>query len=806
MKTSLYLGIFLISIATLSLEVSLTRVFSVSLWYHFGFLVISLALLGFGASGTLLAICPVFSREKTQVWLSLFSAAFSLAVLLAYFITLALPLDPYLVLWNWSQLLYLFIYYLAWGIPFLAAGSTVGLAIKQFSGEVGLIYASSLIGSALGCLSVILAIPVFGGPGLLIFSSLLGLMASFAFGFYFRARRITIAIPSIVLMTILIFFPSKLPLPISEYKGLSMALTLPDARTLMTEWSPISRVDVIESQYIRLAPGLSFSFRGEIPPQMALALDGNGLSPITRFEGDLERLKFTDFLSSSLAFHLKESPDVLIIGPGGGLDILAALYHNAREVMAVELDPVIARAVGERFSSFAGGLYHLPQIKVRVAEGRSFIRRTPESYDIIQISLLDSFAAAAAGVSSLNESYLYTVEAFREYYNRLKPGGILSITRWLRLPPRDEVRIFATALDALESLGLSQPRTHLAFIRSWSNATILLKQDPFLVAELNNIRRFVEERSFDLVYLPDLREEELNRFNRLEEPYYYKVVNNLLNKERRKEFYQKYPFDIKPATDDKPFFFHFFKLKSIGFFLKNLGRQYIPLGEWGYLVLLAALAQALVVSLLLVLLPLMVWKGCPRGGARYLFYFAALGMGFMFIEIVLIQKFVLFLGHPTYAITVILFSLLLFSGMGSSISAYLPFPPRSRIKAAITGISLLSFLYLWALPWIFQSFIGEALWVRVLLTLILLGPLGLFMGVPFPSGIEVLERTLPALIPWAWGINGAVSVIASILAILVAVSLGFRTVLVLAALVYLAGLWAMAGYINGQRSVVRDEG
>lgn len=794
MKTSLYLGILLISIATLSLEVSLTRVFSVSLWYHFGFLVISLALLGFGASGTLLAICPVFSRGKTQVWLSLFSAAFSLAVLFAYFITLALPVDPYLVLWDWSQLLYLSIYYLAWGIPFLAAGSTVGLAIKQFSGEVGRIYASSLLGSALGCLSPILAIPVLGGPGILILSALLGLAASFAFGFYFRTRRVAIAIPSLALIATLIFFPSKLPLPISEYKGLSMALILPDARTLMTEWSPISRVDVIESQYIRLAPGLSFSFRGEIPPQMALAIDGNGLSPITRFEGNVEILEFTDYLSSSLAFHLKERPDVLIIGPGGGLDILAALYNNAREVMAVELDPVIARAVGERFSSFAGGLYQLPQIKVKIAEGRSFIRRTHESYDIIQISLLDSFAATAAGVSSLNENYLYTVEAFRDYYNRLKPGGILSITRWLRLPPRDEVRIFATALEALESLGLSQPRAHLAFIRSWSNATILLKQDPFVVAELNKIRRFVEERSFDLVYLPDLREEELNRFNRLEWPYYYQVVNNLLNKERREEFYQKYLFDIKPATDDKPFFFHFFKLKSIGFFLKNLGRQYIPLGEWGYLVLLAALSQALLVSLLLVLLPLMLWKGCPRGGARSLFYFAVLGMGFMFIEIVLIQKFVLFLGHPTYAITVILFSLLLFSGMGSYISAYLPFPPRSRIRAAITGVSFLSLLYLWALPWIFQSFIGEALWVRVMLTLLLLAPLGLFMGVPFPSGIEILERTLPALIPWAWGINGAASVIASILAILVAVSLGFRAVLVLAVLVYLAGLWAMAGY------------
>ncbi|MBI5166596.1 MAG: SAM-dependent methyltransferase [candidate division NC10 bacterium] len=792
---SIHLGILLLSTATLALEVSLTRIFSVSLWYHFAFLVISLALLGFGASGSLLALCPALSRGELHRWLSDLSAAFAASLLFAYLLILALPLDPYLLFWDRLQLLFLFIYYLAWGVPFLAAGCALGLALTRLSREAGRIYASNLVGSAIGCLALVLAVPLFGGPGVLLLSALLALLASLSFGFRLsRLRLVALTLPSLALLFILLYFSPRLPLPISEYKGLRTTLTLPDARILFTEWSTVSRVDVIESRYLRLAPGLSLLFRGEIPPQLGLAIDGEGLSPITRFDGDVGTLAFTDYLSSSLTYHLKEGPKVLILGPGGGLDILAALYHRARAIVAVELDPSVAKAVGERFTAFAGGLYRLPHVRVKVAEGRSFIRRGTERYDIIQISLLDSFAATAAGVSSLNENYLYTVEALQDYYTRLEPGGILSITRWLRLPPRDEVRIFATALTALEELGLPRPREHLAFIRSWSSATILLKRDPFTPYELQKIRRFSEERGFDLVYLPDLRPEELNRFNRLEEPYYNQVVKKLLDKEGRGEFYRNYLFDIEPAIDDKPFFFHFFKWKSLGFLLTSLGRQHLPLGEWGYLVLLAALAQALLASSLLVLLPLMFRRGLPHGGARALLYFAALGLGFIFIEIALIQKFVLFLGHPTYALTVILFSLLLFSGIGSYLSGILPIRPWRRVSAAIAGISLLTLVYLWALPLLFRTLIGEDLPWRVLLAVLLLGPLGLLMGVPFPSGIEILGRDSPGLIPWAWGINGSASVIASILAILIAVSWGFRAVLALAALIYLAGLGAMAGY------------
>lgn len=776
------LGILLISTATLAFEVSLTRIFSVSLWYHFAALIIAIALLGFGASGTFLALLPRRPGEEVGRPLSRFALLFAMSTPLGYLAVQALPFDPYLLPWERSQLLSLLGYCSALSVPFFAAGCSIGTALAAYPSEAGRLYFGNLLGSALGCLLVVGAVSPLGGQGMIALSALLGLLASFLFVGNSTKNLLWRGIMAMILFTLLLK-PSLLPLRLSQYKALSLLLRLPDAKLLKTEWNPISRVDVVESKSLHHAPGLSFAFRGSIPPQLGITTDGDGLSAITRFGGDLSTLDFLDQQSSALAYHIRSRSKVLILGPGGGADVLLALYHRARMIVGVELNPTVVRLVEEDYASFAGGVYHLPQVRIEVEEGRHFVRRSREAFDVIQLSLLDSFAAAAAGVLSGSETYLYTVEAFQEAFRRLTPEGVLSITRWLRLPPRDTLRVFVTALEALEESGVEEPARHLAFIRSWATGTILVKQSPFTQEELRRIRAFAGARGFDLVHLPGLSVGETNRFNRLQEDLYAEGARKLLDRTRRRAFLEEYLFDVSPTTDDRPFFFNFFKLKSLPL-LMELGGQALPFLEWGPLLFPAALLQALVLSLLFILLPLRWLRAHgPKPLRRLFLYFTSLGVGFMLVELSLIQQLILFLGHPTYAISLILFSLLLLSGLGSAISKTFTRPERAlpRILPAL-ALTILGYAIL--LPKLLSILILLPKPLRLLSTPPLLAPIGLLLGMPFPLGIQQAGRLGSRMIPWAWGINGCASVVGTLAAPILAAWAGFTAVLIVAAASY----------------------
>jgi len=786
-------SILLLSTATLVLEVSLTRILSIALWYHFAALIIAIALLGFGASGTYLALVPGRPPQAVERRMSSFTLLFAVVVPLGYLASQALPFDPYLLLWEKGQALLLLGHSLALGAPFFAAGAAIGLAFSAYPAEAGRIYFGNLLGSALGCLVAVSLSSLLSGPGLILFAALLGAVASL----WLRGGILVKSLLALAL-TLSLLIPDLLPLRISEYKALSLLLKLPDARLLKTVWDPISRVDVVESQSLRHAPGLSFAFRGSLPRQLGLTIDGNGLTPITHFDGNRETLTYLDFQSSALAYHLKPRPTVLILGPGGGADLLLGLYHGAERLVGVELNGTVVRLLKEDYAGFAGRIYNLPQVTIEVEEGRSYAKRSLETFDIIQLSLLDSFAAASAGVLSGSETYLYTVEAVQDFLKRLNPDGLFSITRWLRLPPRETLRVFAIAVQALEGMGINDPGKRLAFIRSWATGTILIKKSPFTGGELNEIRRFSEERGFDLVFLPDLREGEANRFNRLQEDSFYEGAKRLLDRAGRQEFLETYPFDLSPTTDDRPFFFHFLKWKNLPFLLETARKQGLPLPEWGPVLSIMALLQALFLSVLLILLPLKRLNGkAPNGWL--LLYFASLGIGFMFVELSLIQRLILFLGHPTYAISVVLFSLLLFSGLGAYLSGRILPDPERTLPPLLPLVAVLILLYAMALPPLLTTFMGLPKPGRLLLAALLLAPLGLLLGVPFPSGIRIVGQTNPPSIPWAWGANGCASVAGALASPILAASTGFTVVLLAAAGMYLAAFAAIKGVIGGGR-------
>lgn len=775
---STYLGIFLISAATLILEISLTRVFSVSQWYHFAFMVVSIALFGIGASGTFLSVFPSLIREDLDKSLSNQAFLFSLSTLLTFAITNRIPFDPFRMAFDPLQLLYLFIYYSLLSIPFFFSGLCIALALTKMARKAGRLYSSSLAGSGLGSLLVLTLFSPLGGSGVIIFASMAGALSSIVFRPLYRRSYLAI---SWMLVLAFLFTQPFLHIRISPYKSLNMALRYPGAEVLHTEWNSFSRVDVVRSPFVRHAPGLSYEYLDPLPPQLGITIDGGGMSAITRY-GDA--IQFTGFLTSSIPYRIKDDPRVLILGSGGGLEVLAALHQNASSITAVEVNPIIVDLVKDRYADFSGGIYQ--RAEVEVSESRSFVRRSEEKYDIIQLTLAEGAAASSTGVYALTENYVYTVEAFEEYLRHLTDEGVLSITRWLLPPPREAPRIVALAVEALERQGIEDPGEHIAAIRSWGTITILVKKSGFTREDIEGMKEFCREKRFDIVYAPGIKLEEVNIYNRFPEPYYYQVINGMLSSENRKGFYDDYLFDISPVTDERPFFFHFFKLRKIIPTYESVGKKWQPFIEGGYLVPIVFI-QALFLSLIFILLPVYRFRKPGEVPWRLLVYFLCLGIGYMFIEIAMIQKFILFLGHPTFAVSIVLFSILTFSGMGSLFSERLEVKRRA-FTVAILVLGALVLLYLISLPSIFRLFLGGGLVFRGAVSTITLAPLAFFMGMPFPLGIRLTEAMNRDLIPWAWAVNGCASVLSSILAVMVALSFGFSSVLAWAALVYLAGL------------------
>jgi spermidine synthase len=592
---------------------------------------------------------------------------------------------------------------------------------------------------------------------------------------------------------------------ISQYKGLKTALLAPDARVIAERSSPLGLISVVESPTIpfRHAPGLSLNNIVEPPPQLGVFTDADSISAVTRFTGDLAPLAYLDFTTAASPYHLLERPEVLILGAGGGEQVLLALYHGAARIDAVELNRQMLDLVREDYADFAGGLYGREDVSVHVGEARSFLARTTKRYDLIQIPLLYSFGAAAAGTQSLHESYTYTVEAFDDYLTALKPGGILAVTLWLKLPPRDSLKLFATAVAALERRGVAEPGTRLALVRSWRTTTLLVRNDPFTADRSKALKRFAAERSFDLDYYPGIRPEEANRYNILERPFDYEGAIALLGPQRE-DFLDRYKFEIRPATDDRPYFHDFFKWRALPELAALRTQGAAAMLDWGYLILFATLVQAALASLALILLPLWVRRrrfGGATPRARVSAYFLALGLAFLFVEIAFIQRFILFLGHPLSAVAVVLAGFLVFAGLGSAAAGRFgrwaadrgPARRFGALEAAVAAIGAMSLLYLVTLPPLFDRLIALPDAAKVAVSIALIAPLAFFMGMPFPLGLAQVARRNEDLVPWAWGINGCASVVAAILATLLAIHLGFTAVVAIAAALYLAAPLALRG-------------
>ncbi|MFQ5926508.1 MAG: SAM-dependent methyltransferase, partial [Terriglobia bacterium] len=604
-------AILLISAATLAYQIALMRVFSISQWHHFAYMVISIALLGFGASGTFLTLARTRLLRGFPAAFAGFSALFALSLPACFWLAQRIPFDPFLIVWDARQYLYLGGYYLVLFVPFFCAGSAIGLALVYWARMAPRVYFFNLLGSGLGSLALVVFLYWVPAEQTITLIYVLAATATLLVLPPLRVRARMLLVLLLVAAFYVLLGADVLAVRISQYKGLRVNLNLPGAEVIARDSSPLGRLDVLRSPAFHHAPGMSLAARATPPAQLGLFVDAELAGALTRFQGDIQAARFLDWTSAALPYHLlathRGKKRLLVLGAGGGADVLLALYHAAAAIEAVELDPRVLRLVRDTFADFTGGLYRLPRVRLHAREARGFLEALPagERYDLIQVSLVESFAASSAGVHALNESYLYTVEAFTRYFDHLTPNGVVAITRWVKMPPRDNIKVFATAVAALEARGVGAAARQVAMIRSWATATTLIRRTPFTPDELTALKQFSRERLFDLVSYPGIEPEETNRHTVLERPYYAEAARAILaGGTERERFFRDYSFNVRPARDNRPYFHHFFRWKALPQLLATMGRQWVPFIEWGYIVLVATLAQAIVFSLVLILLPL----------------------------------------------------------------------------------------------------------------------------------------------------------------------------------------------------------
>jgi len=756
----MYVGMVLTTLGTLLLELALTRIFSVVFYYHFGFLAISIALFGLGAGGVFSYAVARWKREF--FWkLGLLGTAAALAVPGALVFLLTRQGQP-----GYGTLA---LVYLLSALPFFLAGTVISLVIAAAIERVGRVYFFDLMGAAGGCLLLIPLLDWVGGPGTVITSGAV-LAAASAIWFHLAGNRQgRIAAAALALgLTGLVAWNAARPLIDVRYaKGRQLS------QERFVKWNSFSRI----------------ALRGHEGSAM-IFIDADASSGIPYHDFDrLSEPERRDLLNKGpgLPYRLRPRAKTLVIGAGGGVDVARALASGSRDVTGVEINPIIARTImRQRFPQLSQRLYERPEVRIVVEDGRSFVRRTREHYQVVQATLVDTWASTAAGAFALSENSLYTTEAFGEYLGRLTADGLLVFTRWGLEPPRESLRLVSLAMEALLRLGEDEPWRQVAVVREGSERdltgwgatdTVLIGRRPLAAEDLARLREAADDGGYQIVYLPDQPAD--NPFHAL------------LRSRDRQAFLSGYRYDVSPVSDNRPFFFHTVQPRDVWEFVKRASRRSadyqinraVPL-------LFALLAVSVVATALVLALPrLVLGSRLPRrcGVLPYLWYFIFIGVGYILIQVALVQRFVLFLGHPTYALTVIIFSMLLASGLGSYFSRRIAAGSDARL-GVVLGLAAVLVAALAALTGRLEAGIGWPLGARFLASIVLIAPPAFLMGIPFPCGLRRLERRHAPSVRWAWSLNAAASVMGSVAAVALGIYLGLRETLLVGGAMYLCAL------------------
>ncbi len=777
--TRLDFGIFLISFAVLVTELLLTRIFSVTLYYHLSFMVVSLAMLGFGGAGLVTNLWPQrFPANKLLPQLTVLALSFALTTVAAVAVALSLSvsLNP-----SKGNLLRLAVIYSLCAVPFFLGGLIVALLMAHRVEQINRLYFFDLLGAALGCLAFIPLTNYLGAPTAVLVGSLLGAVAAVFFSWRQSPMLSRVAIFTCLILAAGAIANTKWDL--LEVRAAKGRQQLP---TIAKEWNSFSRVEVNvlgqppdmwaprPPRHAGFSTKLDPTYKN---PELYLRYDADAATSIIRFDGDFSKLWFLGWDVTAAPYQMRRFQNVLILGPGGGRDVLTALSLGSGPVTGIEINPLTIQLMNGKFHSFTNGLYdNYPGVRVIHDEGRSFLRNPTAQYDLIQATLVDTWAASSAGAYALTENNLYTVEAFDEYLKRLTPDGIISFSRWYPEPPVEPLRVVTLAIEALRQRQISDPASHIFVVTTNPTnrrklATILIRQSPFTADELSRLRTWADNMDFIVSYSPDDvgRGVSQNDFHQLLSPGYRQFVND-------------YPYDISAVYDDRPFFFDRVPLVRWLSYRLGVGNSRVGAGNLtlGVQTLLLSLIISAVFTFVLLFLPFVVGRLRAKNesiekaswGRRltWAIYFAGLGLGFITVEIVMIQRLNLFLGYPVYSLSVVLFTLLIFGSLGSLAASRWK---KTVLPLAIGILCCMLVAYSFLLEPVLNSFLGSSATWRILIAGGLLAPLGFLMGTPFPTGLRIAAAETKSLVSWAWAVNGGASVFGSTLSMVISMTYGF---------------------------------
>jgi len=763
-------GVLLVSLGTLMMEILLTRVFSVTMWYHFAFVAVSLAMLGLSAGAMAVYLMPnAFAPARTRSAMTLFSLVLALAVAGSTWIHVSLQFGADQMATFRAITLVLML------VPFTASGIVICLALTRFPSQVGRIYAFDLAGAAVGCVGVVLLLDALGD----VFTSIFLVCSLCALGGVLFARR---DVPSwlryaswsiaatLLVLAIAIgvrFAQGKPILEVAWAKGAK------EAPALLERWNSYSRIRV--SGWMK-------------NPKLGLKIDATAGTRLWRFDGNPASVVNEPTLTGDLppfVHEFRPGGSVAVIGVGGGQDMLAAYVMGQKRVTGLEMNAAIVDSLRGKFADYTGHLYRLPGLELVNDEARSYLSRSDDRYDIIMATLIDTWAATAAGAFVLSENSLYTVDAWETFLDRLEPGGVLSFTRWYRgRYPGETYRLVSIAAEALRRRGVTDPTAHMAVLKKGIHGNLLVSNEPLSAADLDLLERLGRERDFELRFSP--------RGTR--DPVFTAIAANDFDA----DVVSRLPLDLSPSTDDRPFFFNMVPLQLLG---GDEDDSLYPadranLEAVSVLVRLAVVIGGLVVLVVFVPLAFSLRRVRFAGSLPHLAFFAAIGTAFMLVEVSQLQRLAIFLGHPTYSLSVVLFSLLVASAAGSLATSRIENEKIARVAPLIVlaMIGVLSVIGI-IMPSLLSLMRSAPMAERIAASVSVMLPMGFFMGMAFPVGIRLAGHERAALTPWFWGVNGALSVLASVAAVAIALAIGISATYWVGVAGYgiaLASVWSMA--------------
>lgn len=780
-------AIGLISAAIIAFQLILMQILSYVQWYHFAYMIISIALLGFGAAGTFLTI---FQQKLEKNYYTLFPfllivTAILIPVVVGIANSEAVRFDSLLIFQDSRHIGKLILTYFIFFLPFLTGALAIGMSFSKFADQIGKIYFSNLIGSGIGGIIAIFfmqwIIPEQQSFAVAILAFVGGIVSLPKN----KKKLIRIIVPlSTLILIILFFYPPRLT-P-SEYKDISKTMLLPDAKVEYRKSTPHGFVEIVSSPVLRYAPGVSLAYRDSFPVRKVVFNNGNWMGCLLPQPLEANETNILDYTPQALPYHIDNIKNALIINAGTGENVLLALSHQVARITTNETNPEIFNILRQSFEGFY-------QVQPYQTMPRTLLTPDTNKYDLIELPIVGSFFGNS-GLNAVEPRYELTIEALREMWSKLSEKGMISLSCWMDYPVRNAYRLLATISLLLDENDIAHPPHHVVAIRSWCAITFLVKKSPFKRDEINKVRLFCENRMFDPLVLPEKQEIERDKYNILQDTTFFTHVDQLLSHEKE-TLIRQYPYRIHPTTDDRPFFFQFVRFKQIPQLISSIREKNFPFLDIGYVLIILTFVQIVFIAAIFILLPLSFRPWKSRNKKWVLMYFSGLGLAYMFLEMVFIQHFTFYFGEPTYAASATLGILLFTSGLGSYYSG--KFQNNKKMRLAIPlVIAAILVLYAFVLSPILTATIGIALPLKITIAVVLLGTLGFFLGMPFPIGIDYLSGKNTDDIPWAWALNGYFSVISTVLATIISVELGYLLLLSMAAFIYalvsISNVWIKA--------------